>query len=862
MQGYALGMGMQDPLVRQLDSTSVAQETSTPLPAASQAVTDAAAAPAATPLSAEDAKRQAVSQVLANLGLTQDEMEALRDVLTRLPGQTAIRFEETISSMPMARRTVNGDALATLLKVLGAAGGDPAFQAESDIAAYLSLHADLLGLSSSQLESLVQALSSGSEVAPLMQVLENVEQSLPPAGTERERAFFLWIREFHDTLRAAAGNSEQTLAVLSRSLEGLQQIVQGSEAEQAADAQLQAQLRDGLPNSLVQALADLDKEIRAAIENIDRVTGTKVQADVDGIVAALPVVDEEQLKASMDASRHVLEFVRRFQADLSKMLEDKAPLSELRATLESAKQEIERLMTSENSALVENLPPSVSKALADVQERILTSLSLEAVRSLLLHDEKGDPVRVLRDTLKLVEQALMGDLLRSLQGIEKVLDNSLSLQQRFLEFVQLFSADLDLLQSSGLPSGDLSVMLNQALERLARDFGAVGFPALDGEVAAARVDLPPKYQLAARILETQIHTLLEMFDGSLISGATPPQTHAAGTTGRSAERVSIEAALRVLEDLFARQGKEATAVISQLSEALNLSPAGTSSIFPLLDAQARSSRPSDVFIDLLVERLRDFVRRNDPLPAGEAKTGDRQFGELVREALRELDARSNSKGQSADLGLGKKLFDEISQALRDPLALATKNSAQASQVRAFQELSTLVRGQEALQRLSPVMQALGEPAFVLFPAVIQGMFSQVELTFYPNFSKNPLDPDQSNENSKRREGKDQGERNGSDSSEDGEGEGEYFRRVQFRLTLPHLGSIGVDFAHSLKTMLLNLTVEDEATKLYLDEVSQELVSVFSSLGYGSIQYLVSKGDVQETRPAWVQEIADVRGFVA
>ena len=165
------------------------------------------------------------------------------------------------------------------------------------------------------------------------------------------------------------------------------------------------------------------------------------------------------------------------------------------------------------------------------------------------------------------------------------------------------------------------------------------------------------------------------------------------------------------------------------------------------------------------------------------------------------------------------------QAVDDEQKLDPKSLADLSQI--ANRFEQMAASQETLAKMNPVMQALGEPALILFPFLMQGLVSHSEVTI---------------ETKKRVE-----------DEEDGGGKGgnrEPFQRIQVAVPLPNLGTIDVDIAHRTEEIWVRFTVSDPEIGKFLLEKLEALSPVLRDYGFKKAELVAHVGQKQENLPAW------------
>ena len=201
---------------------------------------------------------------------------------------------------------------------------------------------------------------------------------------------------------------------------------------------------------------------------------------------------------------------------------------------------------------------------------------------------------------------------------------------------------------------------------------------------------------------------------------------------------------------------------------------------------------------------------------------------LVESAKKELNGQSPTK--TTDITTRARLFeafaavDQSSSAQTHPAqqllsilnSLAGQNKAIDPKVltdltQLATRLENLAVAQETLAQLNPVMQALGDPALILFPFIFHGIF---------NYAQVSLPPDEQVKKKNQQEDSNEGSKNG-----------DKYNRVQISVPLPHLGIVDIDLAHKEDEILLRFTVADQEIADFILEQSEKFVLVLKEKGY-------------------------------
>jgi hypothetical protein len=141
-----------------------------------------------------------------------------------------------------------------------------------------------------------------------------------------------------------------------------------------------------------------------------------------------------------------------------------------------------------------------------------------------------------------------------------------------------------------------------------------------------------------------------------------------------------------------------------------------------------------------------------------------------------------------------------------------------------------VVAQQILRQAAPVVRAAGEPVFLLFPGILQGMLSQVEVVDYRPGRTDLL-------------------------SEQEDGASESFHRVEFQVQLPNLGAVTARIAYRATEILLRIEGESEEARRFIARRVQQLNPVLRAIGFHSIDSTVALSRGIGVRPEWIQEAA-------
>jgi hypothetical protein len=161
------------------------------------------------------------------------------------------------------------------------------------------------------------------------------------------------------------------------------------------------------------------------------------------------------------------------------------------------------------------------------------------------------------------------------------------------------------------------------------------------------------------------------------------------------------------------------------------------------------------------------------------------------------------------------------QAAQTPLLQTTQE--------ALKSLERVMQGQQTLNQLNPVMQALGEPLLFFLPVLTGSVVSKWELVTHKELVKN-------------------------EKEEQKKGAAEGYQKVSLHLQLPSIGPSEVHIAHRTHEILLHITVENEAAATYLNSQFKKLGDIFTTLGYTKVQTNIKAGQIKKVTPSWFNDL--------
>ena len=252
------------------------------------------------------------------------------------------------------------------------------------------------------------------------------------------------------------------------------------------------------------------------------------------------------------------------------------------------------------------------------------------------------------------------------------------------------------------------------------------------------------------------------------------------------------------------------------------------------DKSALTARSlEELFADL------QFELKDPKKPAGQEK-------QLLRAVLDDLQTAQQAKEpeQAVRPALEKVLerLTTYADKLPSDRPIDQKLAAQIEQLAA--RLDQLAGTQDALRTLNPVMQALGEPALILFPFLFQGMLTHSEVIIHP------------------RSGGQKKQQKGAGGGKEKSDNTEPFQRVQVEVPLPALGTVSVDVAHRPNEIFVRLTVDDPDVGQFVSDQMEHLAAVLREQGYEKADLSAAAGPKPSTEPGWFLSVGSVTKIIA
>jgi len=216
-----------------------------------------------------------------------------------------------------------------------------------------------------------------------------------------------------------------------------------------------------------------------------------------------------------------------------------------------------------------------------------------------------------------------------------------------------------------------------------------------------------------------------------------------------------------------------------------------------------------------------------------------------------FSAQSSLRALAGQATPSLELLQQLSQQLESSELVSQAELARQSSsnrnntAQVIPRLEQFITGMEFLNRMNPAMQAMGEPALILFPFILHGLMHHSEIVIDRGARRNP-------------KGEEADENGGSSKGPNGK----TYQRVQLSVPLPNLGEVNVDLAHKEKEILVRLTVADEEASQFLAAELEHLAVTLEKLGFSDTELTASNGASSPITPEWVEMLQEGRTVLA
>lgn len=258
----------------------------------------------------------------------------------------------------------------------------------------------------------------------------------------------------------------------------------------------------------------------------------------------------------------------------------------------------------------------------------------------------------------------------------------------------------------------------------------------------------------------------------------------------------------------------------------------------LLASSADDNFAAKSHLDAIVAAVTDELVSNSK----KASPKDRS---LLKSTLVELSrAQEQSEGLTQHLEAAlRRVQSSAPQRIDRGVPLDGKGAEELKQLAS--KLDQMAATQERLNQLNPLMQALGEPAMILFPFLAQGLLKHSEVIVEPRKGKRRGEDD---------EGDGGGEKRGEEAAP--------FQRIQVSVPLPSIGIVDVDVAHRESEILVRFSVEDPEVGAFLQEQLEHLATILRERNFKRAELVAHVGPRNHEQPAWTISLGSANQVLA
>ncbi|MCB0335367.1 MAG: flagellar hook-length control protein FliK [Bdellovibrionales bacterium] len=422
-------------------------------------------------------------------------------------------------------------------------------------------------------------------------------------------------------------------------------------------------------------------------------------------------------------------------------------------------------------------------------------------------------------------------------------------QSRELEVLKnQMSALLELPQSKGAPTTDFLKGLTEikkSLHELITRFQKAGVENTSEEriIVSAQKLVEQIAQASSRSeSEGGIRTHLKEFLGQLAEMEQQTQGRFAGSDSVRSVRASLANVLAFSQASGIPQNPSEQAieeVLETLFMAANL-PAGKTSELRAV------SQNSNLVLPEMMGILKQLNLDSAALPevkgvfeillsfqtqiAQRAGAGSEDVSTLIPQLMQRLAHISEESAEVQRREL-KQFLKDFSSSAKEKILSAINPDLNAKRLEQLKKVERILRSQEILDQLNPILKASGDPVLLLFPNIIQGFLSTIEVTLHP-----PVETvDDHGEGSQRKRESKQ-------------------THATLKVELPKFGKLLVDLHHGDKRLSMEFTFERQAVKSFVDSKLGVLKKALQAHGLEEVNLFTRVGTVNTNAPEWVTSL--------
>ncbi|NMC62091.1 MAG: hypothetical protein GYA55_02885, partial [SAR324 cluster bacterium] len=235
--------------------------------------------------------------------------------------------------------------------------------------------------------------------------------------------------------------------------------------------------------------------------------------------------------------------------------------------------------------------------------------------------------------------------------------------------------------------------------------------------------------------------------------------------------------------------------------------------------------------DPVILSLLKEIRLIDPTQIAGNSHEEKQFLEFLKQMCKEVPMKesrtSNENFARRDLEEGlarleQQFRSEQSRPI-DPKALELRNLVSS--------IEQLMKGHEFLDRVNTLMNMLGEPALMLFPSLVHGFASQLELLSYPNPKHSEVEEDETGTSKHEKK--------------------QAYKRFEFDMNFEGIGRIQTRAFFRDGEFLLDLCVENNSIAEFVNQRLSKFEAFLHLQGYERTELHISVAPFSEITPSWV-----------
>jgi hypothetical protein len=235
------------------------------------------------------------------------------------------------------------------------------------------------------------------------------------------------------------------------------------------------------------------------------------------------------------------------------------------------------------------------------------------------------------------------------------------------------------------------------------------------------------------------------------------------------------------------------------------------------------------------KNLVQLLKKIDQSLPGPYNALENDFVEFAGTLLEKIEHNKASSVSKLSENLSKAL-DKLDTKFLSQISIEKETVLGPLNLSALKNLENIASGQEMFQRLNPILQRAGEPMVLLFPFVMQGMLSRLEV----NFSAKNI------------------EKHDKKKKKKGTAQRAQFETIKFNLSLPNLGALSVNILHNQEEILALLNFENKVMAEKIEPALELLEVRMRAIGFQKIQISTSAAKLNTSRPLWLSAILNAK----